>query len=32
MEDYKPTCTPMDTGTKISVYDEGMRINGTLYR
>eukprot|EP01018_Ginkgo_biloba_P015525 Gb_39735 [translate_table: standard] len=32
MEDCKPTCTPMETGTKLSVQDEGVKIDGTLYR
>eukprot|EP01018_Ginkgo_biloba_P036228 Gb_41260 [translate_table: standard] len=31
-EDCKPTCTPMKTSTKLSVQDEGVRIDGTLYR
>eukprot|EP01018_Ginkgo_biloba_P031551 Gb_16945 [translate_table: standard] len=32
MEDCKPACTPMETGTKLSVQDEGVKIDGTLYR
>eukprot|EP01018_Ginkgo_biloba_P017077 Gb_08424 [translate_table: standard] len=32
MEDCKSACTPMETGTKLSVQDEGVRIDGTLYR
>eukprot|EP01018_Ginkgo_biloba_P016312 Gb_15410 [translate_table: standard] len=32
MEDCKPACTSMETGTKLSVQDEGVRIDGTLYR
>eukprot|EP01018_Ginkgo_biloba_P026019 Gb_31534 [translate_table: standard] len=30
MEDCKPTCTPMETGTKLSVQDEGVSIDGTF--
>eukprot|EP01018_Ginkgo_biloba_P037381 Gb_30022 [translate_table: standard] len=32
MEDCKSACTPMETGTKLSVQDEGVKIVGTLYR
>eukprot|EP01018_Ginkgo_biloba_P037318 Gb_14989 [translate_table: standard] len=32
MEDCKPACTPMETGTKLLMQDEGVRIDGTLYR
>lgn len=32
MEDYKHECTPMETGTKLLMQDEGVIIDGTLYR
>eukprot|EP01018_Ginkgo_biloba_P040026 Gb_26864 [translate_table: standard] len=32
MEDCKPVCTPMEIGTKLRVQDEGVQIDGTLYR
>jgi len=32
MEDCKPACTLMEIGTKLSVQDEGMKIDGMLYK
>ena len=32
MEDCKPACTLMETGTKLSMQDEGVKIDGTLYK
>eukprot|EP01018_Ginkgo_biloba_P009783 Gb_07759 [translate_table: standard] len=32
MEDCKPACTLMETRSKLSVQDEGVKIDGTLYR
>eukprot|EP01018_Ginkgo_biloba_P040667 Gb_20537 [translate_table: standard] len=31
MEDYKPAPTPMETGVKLSAYDEEKSVDGTLF-
>ena len=32
MQNCKPAVTPMETGTKLSKYDEGSYIDPTLYK